>query len=57
MNEAKDERDVHMNVFDELDGALKPEATTVWMAEITHWEENPNDLSVVNPFEAKVSGE
>jgi hypothetical protein len=54
MNEAKEEREVHQLAFEELNGALKFETTESWKIEIECWEDNPNDLSVTNPFEAKV---
>ncbi|KAG0696153.1 hypothetical protein DFH29DRAFT_984710 [Suillus ampliporus] len=54
MNEAKEEREAHWIAFDELNEALKLEATGPWKIEIEHWEDNPNDSSVTNPFEAKV---
>jgi hypothetical protein len=55
MDEAKDEHKAHASAFEELNGALEPEITAAWRAEVEHWEENPNDLSVPNPFDAKVS--
>lgn len=54
MDEAKDEHEAHASAFEELNGALEPETTMAWSAEVEDWEENPNDLSVANPFEAKV---
>lgn len=54
MDEAKKERAAHHVAFEELDGALKPETTVPWKIEVERWEDNPNDLSVANPFEAKV---
>ncbi|KAG1846735.1 hypothetical protein F4604DRAFT_1884128 [Suillus subluteus] len=55
MDEAKDEHEAHTSAFKELNGALESEITVAWRAEVEHWEENPNDLSVPNPFDAKVS--
>ncbi|KAG2037116.1 hypothetical protein BDR03DRAFT_982484 [Suillus americanus] len=55
MNEANEEHEAHANAFEELNGALKPETTTGWRAGVKLWEENPNDVSVPNPFEVKVS--
>jgi hypothetical protein len=54
MDEAKEERGAHKTAFEELDSALKPEMTAPWKVAIEHWEDNPNDVSVANPFEAKV---
>jgi len=54
MDEAKEERVTHQAAFEELDGALKLEMTTPWKIEVERWEDNPNDLSVANPFEGKV---
>ncbi|KAG1852516.1 hypothetical protein F4604DRAFT_1933664 [Suillus subluteus] len=55
MDEAKDEHEAHTSAFEELNGALESEITVAWRAEVEHWEENPNDLYVPNPFDAKVS--
>jgi hypothetical protein len=33
---------------------LRLETTGPWTIAIEHWEDNPNDSSVTNPFEAKV---
>jgi hypothetical protein len=57
MNEAKDESAAHCIAFEELNGALNSETTESWKTEIGHWEDNPNDPSVINPFEAKVTRE
>ncbi|KAG1839753.1 hypothetical protein DFJ58DRAFT_718504 [Suillus subalutaceus] len=54
MIEAKEEHEAHQTAFQELDEALVPETTEAWKVEIKSWEENPNDSSVTNPFEAKV---
>ncbi|KAG1870583.1 hypothetical protein DFJ58DRAFT_852169 [Suillus subalutaceus] len=54
MIEAKEEHEAHQTAFQELDEALAPETTEAWKVEIESWEENPNDSSVTNPFEAKV---
>lgn len=54
MNEAKEERAAHQIAFEELNGALKFKTVEPWKIEIERWEDNPNDLSVTNPFEAKV---
>ncbi|KAG2090914.1 uncharacterized protein F5147DRAFT_748193 [Suillus discolor] len=48
------ESKAHQIVFEELHGVLKPETTETWKIEIEDWEDNPNDSSVTNPFEAKV---
>lgn len=55
MNKANEEHEAHANAFEELNGALKPETTTGWREDVELWEENPNDVSVPNPFEMKVS--
>ncbi|KAG1776918.1 hypothetical protein EV702DRAFT_1179602 [Suillus placidus] len=55
MDEANEEHQAHANAFEELNRALNLEITTGWRADVEHWEENPNDLSVRNPFETKVS--
>ncbi|OAX33799.1 hypothetical protein K503DRAFT_794391 [Rhizopogon vinicolor AM-OR11-026] len=55
MDEAKEEDEAHRTVFEELDGALKRETSEPWKLEVEHWEYNPNDSSVTNPFEAKVT--
>ncbi|KAG2336247.1 hypothetical protein BDR05DRAFT_978823 [Suillus weaverae] len=55
MDKANEEHQAHANAFEELNGALDLEITTGWRADVKHWEENPNDLSVRNPFETKVS--
>ncbi|KAG1729494.1 uncharacterized protein EDB91DRAFT_1239214 [Suillus paluster] len=39
--------------FKELDAAITEEHHIAWKAEVERWEENPNDPSVSNPFEAK----
>lgn len=57
MNEAKEEREAHKMAFEELNSALKPGTTVPWKVAIEHWEDNPNDVSVANPFEAKVNCE
>ena len=57
MDEAKEERVAHQAAFEELNEALAPETTTPWKIGIECWEDNPNDLSVVNPFETKVARE
>ncbi|KAG1793209.1 uncharacterized protein HD556DRAFT_1432380 [Suillus plorans] len=54
MDEANKESEAHQMVFEELHGVLKPETTETWKIEIEDWEDNPNDSSVTNPFEAKV---
>jgi hypothetical protein len=55
MNEAHEEHQAHASAFEELNEALAPETTAGWRACVEHWEENPNDASVPNPFETKVS--
>ncbi|KAG1788560.1 uncharacterized protein HD556DRAFT_1447770 [Suillus plorans] len=55
MNEANEEHQAHASAFEELNEALAPETTAGWRACVEHWEENPNDASVPNPFETKVS--
>lgn len=55
MDEANEEHQAHANAFEELNGALNLETTTGWRADVEHWEENPNDLSVRNPFKTNVS--
>ncbi|KAG2122912.1 hypothetical protein DEU56DRAFT_873540 [Suillus clintonianus] len=55
MNEANEEHEAHANAFEELNGALKLETTTGWREDVELWEENPNDMSVPNPFKMKVS--
>jgi hypothetical protein len=55
IDEVKDEHQTHMSAFKELNGALKPETTAGWRVDVEHWEENPNDISVPNPFEVNVS--
>ncbi|KAG2745146.1 hypothetical protein P692DRAFT_20742764, partial [Suillus brevipes Sb2] len=55
MNEAHEEHRAHASAFEELNEALAPETTAGWRACVKHWEENPNDTSVPNPFETKVS--
>ncbi|KAG2028860.1 hypothetical protein BDR03DRAFT_1019255 [Suillus americanus] len=54
IKEAKEESEVHQIAFEELNGALRLETMGLWMIMIKHWEDNPNDSSVTNPFEAKV---
>jgi hypothetical protein len=54
MNEAKEERVTHWAAFEELNGALELETTMPWKIEVECWEDNPNDLSVANPFKVKV---
>ncbi|KIK39713.1 hypothetical protein CY34DRAFT_14196 [Suillus luteus UH-Slu-Lm8-n1] len=39
--------------FEELDAAITEEHRIAWKAEVERWEENPNDMSVSNLFEAK----
>lgn len=48
---------MHQKAFKGLNKALEPETTEIWQAKVESWEENPNDLSVKNPFEAKVTCE
>ncbi|KAG1735898.1 uncharacterized protein EDB91DRAFT_1238142 [Suillus paluster] len=55
MNEANEEHQAHASTFEELNEALAPETTAGWRACVEHWEENPNNASVPNPFEMKVS--
>ncbi|KAG2035513.1 hypothetical protein BDR03DRAFT_934885 [Suillus americanus] len=54
IKEAKEESEAHQIAFEELNGALRLETTGPWTIAIKHWEDNPNDLSVTNPFKAKV---
>lgn len=42
--------------FEELDAAITEEHRIAWKVEVERWEENPNDTSVSNPFEAKSVG-
>ncbi|KAG2359945.1 hypothetical protein BDR07DRAFT_1487598 [Suillus spraguei] len=55
MSEAKEEQEAHQTAFQELNEALEPAMTESWKVEVESWEENPNDPSVVSPFEAKVT--
>ncbi|KAG1884343.1 hypothetical protein F4604DRAFT_1878735 [Suillus subluteus] len=55
MDEAQEEKEAHSIAFKELDGALPPGASDPWRSEIEYWECNPNDSSVTNPFEPKVT--
>ncbi|KAJ8584343.1 hypothetical protein M405DRAFT_866304 [Rhizopogon salebrosus TDB-379] len=55
MGEAQEETEAHRLEFEELDGALKPEVSDPWKSEIEYWEHNPNDPSITNPFEPKVT--
>jgi hypothetical protein len=55
MGEAQEEKEAHRIAFEELDGALQPEALEPWKLEIEYWEHNPNDPLVTNPFEPKVT--
>ncbi|KAG1795019.1 uncharacterized protein HD556DRAFT_1442348 [Suillus plorans] len=55
MKEANKKHTAHASAFEELNKALKPETTAGWRAYVEYWEENPNDASVPNPFETKVS--
>ncbi|KAG1738676.1 uncharacterized protein EDB91DRAFT_1237718 [Suillus paluster] len=54
MMEAKKEQEAHQTAFQELHKALAPETTEAWTVKVESWEENPNDLSVTNPFKSKV---
>ncbi|KAG1722852.1 hypothetical protein EDB19DRAFT_1898151 [Suillus lakei] len=54
IKEAKEESEAHRIAFEELNGALRLETTGPWTITIEHWEDNLNDSSVTNPFEAKV---
>jgi hypothetical protein len=54
IKEAKEESVSHRVAFEELNRALKLETTEPWRIAIELWEDNPNDSSVTNPFEAKV---
>ncbi|KAG1800141.1 uncharacterized protein BJ212DRAFT_1488026 [Suillus subaureus] len=54
MDKANKEYQAHSNTFEELNRALRLETTTGWRADVEHWEENPNDLSVPNPFKMRV---
>lgn len=54
MDEANKESKAHQMVFEELHGVLKPETTETWKIKIKDWEDNLNDSSVTNLFEAKV---
>ncbi|KAG1864793.1 hypothetical protein F4604DRAFT_1882005 [Suillus subluteus] len=55
MDEAQEEKEAHRIAFEELDGALPPGASDPWRSEIEYWECNPNDSSVTNLFEPKVT--
>ncbi|KAG0698806.1 hypothetical protein DFH29DRAFT_983758 [Suillus ampliporus] len=54
IKEAKEESEAHWIAFEELNGALRLEMTGPWTITIEHWEDNPNDSLVTNPFKAKV---
>ncbi|KAG1869296.1 hypothetical protein C8R48DRAFT_771447 [Suillus tomentosus] len=55
MDEAQEEKDAHRIAFEELDDASPPGVSDSWKLEIKYWECNPNNSSVTNPFESKVT--
>jgi hypothetical protein len=56
MKEAREEKIAFLVSFEELDNAITKEHHNAWTAEVEMWEYNPNDPSVVNPFEPKCVG-
>ncbi|KAG1866770.1 hypothetical protein F4604DRAFT_1928071 [Suillus subluteus] len=53
MKEAMQEKVAFHATFEELDAAITEEHHIAWKAEVERWEDNPNDTSVSNLFEAK----
>ncbi|KAG1781328.1 hypothetical protein EV702DRAFT_928617, partial [Suillus placidus] len=53
MKDALAEKAAHKLTFKEFNAAITPEHHSVWLAEMEAWEENPNDMLVPNPLEAK----
>ncbi|KAG1781389.1 hypothetical protein EV702DRAFT_1177583 [Suillus placidus] len=53
MKDARVERAEHQAAFEEFDTVITPEHRATWLNEIEAWQENPNDLTLANPFETK----
>ncbi|KAG1720353.1 uncharacterized protein EDB91DRAFT_1240417 [Suillus paluster] len=53
MKDARVERAEHQAAFKEFDTVITPKHRATWLNEIEAWEENPNDLTLANPFETK----
>ncbi|KAG1819100.1 uncharacterized protein BJ212DRAFT_1446228 [Suillus subaureus] len=53
MKEATLEKATFHVTFEELNGALTKENCIAWKAKVEMREDNPNDVHVLNPFEAK----
>jgi hypothetical protein len=56
MKEAIQEKAAFQLAFDELNAAVTEQHRATWQAEVELWENNPNDRSIANPFEAKTFG-
>ncbi|KAG2037620.1 hypothetical protein BDR03DRAFT_933871 [Suillus americanus] len=53
MKDALAERAAHALAFEEFDAIITLEHHSAWLAEMQAWEDNPNDMSISNPLEAK----
>ncbi|KAG2144236.1 hypothetical protein DEU56DRAFT_937900 [Suillus clintonianus] len=53
MKDARVEKAEHQAAFEEFDAVITPEHRAAWLSEMEGWEENPNDTTILNPFETK----
>ncbi|KAG1724893.1 uncharacterized protein EDB91DRAFT_1087320 [Suillus paluster] len=53
MKYARVERAEHQAAFEEFDTMITPKHRATWLNEIEAWEENPNNLTLANPFKTK----
>ncbi|KAG1772260.1 hypothetical protein EV702DRAFT_1181338 [Suillus placidus] len=57
IKDALAKRAEHTMAFEEFDTAITPDHHSAWLAEMEAWEDNPNNMTIPNPLEAKATCE
>ncbi|KAG2338570.1 hypothetical protein BDR05DRAFT_978103 [Suillus weaverae] len=55
IKDALAKRAEHTMAFEEFDTTITPDHHSTWLAEMEAWEDNPNDTTIPNLFEAKAT--